>query len=132
MSTTPNFPGTPISTAVAVSATANTSRASTVGVPANSVAVSPVAANGARVDQINVNGLGTTVAGIIIIWHYDGTNSVPILEIPVTAVTPSTTAAAFATSVVPPNALLGANCRLYATSTVASQLAAVGMYGGAF
>ncbi len=130
---TPIYPQTPVSTMIALSATANTSRAQVVGVPTNGVLISPnTNTNGVRVDQIEVQGTGTTLAGQVVIWLYDGTNSNPIDEITVSVVTPSTTAPAFTAIKTYTNLVLGPSCKLYATSTVASQLASVGMMGGSF
>ncbi len=129
---TPAYPQTPVSTMLAVSATANTGRSQIAGTPTNGILISPnTNTNGVRVDEIDVQGTGTTLAGQIIIWLYDGTNSNPIDEISVTVVTPSTTSAAFQATKVYTNKVLGPSCKLYATSTVASQLVSVGMMGAA-
>lgn len=133
MTATPVFTQTPISTCIALSATANTSRAVSTGVPTNGVLISPnTNTNGIRVDQIFINGTGTTLAGQVVIWLYDGTNGYPIDELSVTAVTPSTTAPAFQLQENYSGFVLQPTYKLYATSQVASQLASVGMIGGAF
>ena len=133
MTATPIYAQTPIFTAIAISATANTSRATSVGVPTSGVLISPnTNTNGIRVDQINVFGQGTTLAGQIIIWKYDGTNAYPVTEITVSVVVPTTTSVGFYTSLIPVNFVLQAGDKLYATSQVASQLVAVGINGGAF
>jgi len=133
MTATPVFTQTPISQAVALSATANTSRAVSTGVPTNGVLISPnTNTNGIRVDQIFIQGTGTTLAGQVVIWLYDGTNGYPIDELAVTVVTPSTTAPAFQLQKNYSGFVLSATHKLYATSQVASQLALVGMVGGAF
>ena len=62
MTATPVFPQAPVSTSIALSATANTSRAVSTGVPTNAVLVSPnTNTNGVRVDQIFIQGTGTTI-----------------------------------------------------------------------
>lgn len=130
---TPIFPQTPVSLSIALSATANTSRAVSTGVPTNAVLISPnTNTNGIRVDQIFINGTGTTLAGQVVIWLYDGTNGCPIDELSITAVTPSTTVAAFQLQENYSGFVLAPTHKLYATSQVASQLASVGMIGGAF
>lgn len=131
---TPIFPQVPVSQAAALSATANTSRAVSTGVPTNGVLISPnTNTNGMRVDQIFIDGTGTTVAGQVVIWLYDGTNGFPIDEFTITVVTPNaTTTPAFSTSRSYSDLVLAPGCKLYATSQVASQLASVGMLGGAY
>ncbi len=132
--TTPIFAQTPVSVGVSVSATANTSRAVvSAGTPTNGVLMTPgTNTNGIRIDQITATGTGTTVAGQIVIWLYDGTNSYPLFEISVPVVTASTTAPAYQSNVIPTNLVLAPSCKLYATSTVASQLVSLMTSGGAF
>ena len=134
MTATPVFPQAPVSTSIALSATANTSRAVSTGVPTNAVLVSPnTNTNGVRVDQIFINGNGTTIAGLVVLWLYDGTNAYPIDEFTITAVTPNTTTTpAFVYSEYYSGFVLQPTYKLYATSQVASQVASIGMIGGAF
>jgi hypothetical protein len=52
-------------------------------------------AYGSRIDRITVNAAGTlvaTTAGMIRIWHYDGTNYTLVKELAVSAITPSASA----------------------------------------
>lgn len=134
MTATPVFTQTPVSLSIALSSTANTSRAVSTGVPTNAVLVSPSTnTNGVRVDQIFINGNGTTIAGLVVLWLYDGTNSYPIDEFTITAVTPNTTTTpAFTYSEYYSGFVLQPTHKLYATSQVASQVASIGMIGGAF
>ena len=134
MTATPVFPQAPVSTSIALSATANTSRAVSTGVPTNAVLVSPSTnTNGVRVDQIFINGNGTTIAGLVVLWLYDGTNAYPIDEYAITAVTPNTTTTpGFIYSEYYSGFVLQPTYKLYATSQVASQVASIGMIGGAF
>lgn len=131
---TPIFPQTPVSTSIALSATANTSRAVSTGVPTNAVLISPnTNTNGVRVDQIFIQGTGTTIAGLVVLWLYDGTNGFPIDEFTVTAVTPNTTTTpAFQLIEFYSGFVLQPTYKLYATSQVASQVASIGMLGGAY
>lgn len=123
----------PVSLAIALSATANTSRAVSTGIPTNAVLISPATnTNGVRVDQIFIEGTGTTLAGQVVIWLYDGTNGFPIDELAITVVTPSTTAPAFQLLKFYSGFSLQPSQKLYATSQVASQLAVVGMLGGTY
>lgn len=133
MTPTPVFAQTLVSQAVALSATANTGRTVVAGTPTNGVLISPnTNTNGVRVDKIFINGTGATLLGQVVIWLYDGTNSYPIDELAITVVTPSTTAPAFQLTKSYEDLTLQPTHKLYATSQVASQLAAIGMFGGAF
>ncbi len=55
-------------------------------------------ASGTRIDYIDIQGVATTVAGLINLFIYDGTNYILWTQVPVIAVTSSTTAPAFATT----------------------------------
>lgn len=64
---------------------------------------SPASTAGTRIDQINVQAASSsitaaTVAQLVTIWWWDGTTAWPWDEIAVTAVTPSTSSAAFGQS----------------------------------
>lgn len=52
-------------------------------------------ASGTRIDYIDVQGVATTVAGLINLFIFDGTNYILWAQVPVIAVTSSTTAPAF-------------------------------------
>lgn len=52
-------------------------------------------ASGTRIDYIDIQGVATTVAGLINLFIYDGTNYILWTQVPVIAVTSSTTAPAF-------------------------------------
>jgi hypothetical protein len=54
-------------------------------------------ASGSRIDYIDVQGVATTVAGIVNLFIFDGTNYFLYTQVPIQAVTSSTTAAAFTT-----------------------------------
>ena len=53
------------------------------------------ATNGTRIDAVRVQAAGTTTAGVIRVFVYDGTNTRLEREILVNAVTPSTSIEAF-------------------------------------
>ena len=53
-------------------------------------------ASGTRIDYIEIMGVATTVAGLINLFVYDGTTYVLWNQVPVIAITSSTTAPAFA------------------------------------
>jgi hypothetical protein len=52
-------------------------------------------ASGTRIDYIDIQGVATTVAGLVNLFVYDGTNYILWQQVPVQAVTSSTTAPAF-------------------------------------
>jgi hypothetical protein len=91
--TAPIFPGAPtIGIATLTAATPITNLANIAGAtPAGLVQLTPVSANGKRVDAITVKGKGTTVASKIAIWLHDGATAYVYDEIDVPPVTVSTT-----------------------------------------
>lgn len=95
-------------------------------------------ASGTRIDYIDIQGVATTAAGIINLFLFDGTNYILWNQVPVIAVTSSTTAVAF-------QALLSSNSNanimpltlptgwsLRATTTTAQTGIRVTAYGGDF
>lgn len=96
MATTPNSIITPqtvgngIGTATAP--TAVTSRANITGTT-GLILLKGTSTNGSKVYEISYKSKGTSIAGILFIWRYDGTTSYLFDEITLTAVTPSTTLA---------------------------------------
>lgn len=125
--TAPIYPLTPYAVNASLAAvTACTTRAPTVTASlaaANIIALCPASANGRRVDKIQVQACSSsitapTVAQTVQVWLWDGTTAYLIDEIPVTAVTPSTTAAAFVTSKSYTNLVLPAAFALYVSTTV--------------
>ena len=91
MASTPAFAATVNVGDGLVPATADTSRTA----PTHTTTVFTAGANGSKVEQIIYQGVGTTVAGGISVFRYDGSNYWLIDEIEVTAVTPSTTVAPY-------------------------------------
>lgn len=94
--------------------------------------------SGSRIDYIDIQGVATTVAGLINLFIYDGTNYFLWQQVPVIAITSSTTAPAF-------NATLSSNSNanvmplciptgysLRATTSVAQTGIRVTAYGGDF
>lgn len=95
-------------------------------------------ASGTRIDYIDIQGVATTVAGIINLFLFDGTNYILWNQVPVIAVTSGTTAVAF-------QALLSSNSNanlmpltlptgwsLRATTSTAQTGIRVTAYGGDF
>lgn len=95
-------------------------------------------ASGTRIDYIDIQGVATTVAGLINLFVYDGTNYVLWNQVPVQAVTSSTTAPAFAallssntnSNIMPLTLPTGYSLR--ATTSVAQTGIRVNAYGGDF
>lgn len=121
---TPALPQTAvIGRANLTSPTPITSRASITGTT-GLAQLTATSAEGLRVDQIRVVGKGTTSAGLLSVWLYDGATSTLWDEIAVSAVTPSTTVAAYKSdtyySINPLN--LPATHQLYVSVTVANDL----------
>ena len=146
VTSTPIFAQTPYAkTLTLVAQTACTTRAPTATgslAAANITAFVPVSTNGLRIDSIQVNAAGTGIttanaANLVDIWLWDGTTAFMILEIAVTAVTPSTTAAAFTTTYTFPAPLvMPAAFALYASTTVTTTAAGTALqvtaFGGAY
>jgi hypothetical protein len=85
MANAPVYVGTPQTWQAALSA-ANTNRDGTGTI----VDVLTAGASGTRLDEVKVQASGTTTAGVIRLYLYDGTNTYLYKEILVAAVTPST------------------------------------------
>lgn len=109
MASTPQFVGTPKSPTVAFS-TANTNRDGATGTYGT---LMTAGANGSRVDSIMINALSTTTAGMIRVFV--GTSL--IAEIPVIAITPSSTQPAWAYALNFPNGLIVAATTVLKVST---------------
>ena len=97
-----------------------------------------VGASGTRIDYIDLQGVATTVAGLINLFVFDGTNYILWQQVPVQAVTSSTTVPAFAfalssngnANIMPLNLPTGYSLR--ATTSVAQTGLRVTAYGGNF
>jgi hypothetical protein len=95
-------------------------------------------ASGTRIDYIDIQGVATTVAGLINLFVYDGTTYVLWNQVPVIAVTSSTTVPAFSTAlssngnanIMPLTLPTGYSLR--ATTSVAQTGVRVTAYGGDF
>lgn len=146
VTSTPIFAQTPYVKSLTLAAqTACTTRAPTATAStaaANIIAFVPASTNGLRIDSIQVNACGTSIstinaANVVGIWADDATNAYLILEIPVTAVTPSATTAAFTTTYIFPIPLaLPSTFVLKAsvgtTTTAAGTALQVTAFGGAY
>lgn len=97
-STNPIYPSVVRAPRVSI-ATANTARdgTGTLGTlyTCPGTAATPPTTPGAIVQSITIQATGTTTAGMVRIFHHDGTNFSIIREIAVSALTPSATVKAF-------------------------------------
>jgi hypothetical protein len=93
-------------------------------------------ASGTRIDYIDLQGVATTVAGLINLFVFDGTNYILWQQVPVQAVTSSTTVPAFAlalssngnANIMPLNLPTGYSLR--AATSVAQTGVRITAYGG--
>jgi hypothetical protein len=94
MATQAQYAATP-RCAIGQISTANTNRDGTGTI----VTVFSAGASGSRIDQVRIHAVGTTTAGMIRLFIHDGTNARLWKEVPVVAVTPSSTQPAWASNV---------------------------------
>jgi hypothetical protein len=95
-------------------------------------------ASGTRIDYIDIQGVATTVAGIVNLFVFDGTSYILWNQVPVIAITSSTTSPAFSATlssntnanIMPLNLPTGYSLR--ATTTTAQTGIRVTAYGGDF
>jgi len=94
MSTSAQYASTPkIGSALLTTADTSLTAPTTVGT------VFTAGASGSRIDYIDIQGVATTVASLVNIFIFDGTNYFLYTQIPVQAVTSTTTAPAFQTMI---------------------------------
>lgn len=101
MATDPVFASTP-RTEVAQASAANTNRDGTGTI----VTLAAAGSNGTKVSLIRIVATGTTTAGVVRIYLYDGANVRLLEEILVTAATPSTTVKVFTAEYYPTGLVL--------------------------
>lgn len=90
MATSAQYAATPkIGSALLTTADTSLTAPSTVGT------VFTAGASGSRIDYIEIQGVATTVAGLVNLFIFDGTNYFLYVQVPVIAITSSTTAVAF-------------------------------------
>lgn len=127
MATTPNSIVTPQTVgngvATLTTPTAVTSRANITGTT-GLVELKPVTTNGTKVYEIAWKSKGTSVAGILSIWRYDGTTSYLFDEIAIGGITPSTTVVSERGSKTYANLSLKSTEALYISTTVVQDLTA--------
>ncbi len=92
--TTPIFTLTPIVAVVQIStANANRDGTGTIGTLLTG------ATDGTKINAIKIKATGTTTAGMVRVFYYDGTNTRLLFEVPISAITPSATLPAFEATV---------------------------------
>lgn len=128
MAADPIFASTPNVGSAQVSATADTSLIATT----TYVTPFTAGASGSKIEEIVFQGVGSSLAGVVRIFVYDGSAVRLVWEEAVTAVTSSTTAATYRTARQFDNLVLEAGWTLRVTSAVANQLIAVHVFGADF
>ena len=133
MATSAQYASTPVfGSATLTTADTSLTAPTTVGT------VLTAGASGTRIDYIDIQGVATTSAGLINLFVFDGTNYILWQQIPVQAVTSSTTAPAFTVALSSngnANLLpltLPTGYSLRATTSVAQTGIRVTAYGGNF
>lgn len=129
--TNPIFPLTPVLASVLVGATALTSRTQITGTTGLTL-VHSAGSNGTRYDWLILKGTGTTVAGVLDIWIYDGTTSRIYESVTIPVVTPSTTVDSYFSQLALNPLVLPTGYSIYCSSQVASQLMNVVVQGGSY
>jgi hypothetical protein len=133
MSTSAQYASTPkFGSATLTTADTSLTAPSTVGT------IVSAGASGTRIDYIDVQGVATTIAGLVNLFVYDGTNYILWNQVPVIAITSSTTSPAFSavlssnnnSNIMPLTLPTGYSLR--ATTSVAQTGVRVTAYGGDF
>lgn len=133
MATSAQYAATPVvGSATLTTADTSLTAPTTVGT------VLTAGASGTRIDYIEVQGVATTSAGLVNLFIYDGANYILWNQVPVVAVTASTTAPAFSATLssnVNANIMplvLPTGYSLRATTSVLQTGVRVTAYGGNF
>lgn len=129
MATAPTYAATPNNLPVKVSATADTSYTA----PSVTVVAFTAGASGSKVEEIVINGNGTTILGILTLFIKRSGSFYLFDSFLIPVVTPSTTTVAnLRISRTYTNLVLKSGDTLEVASTVASQLASVTALGADF
>jgi hypothetical protein len=113
MAAAPAFAAVPKIGATTV-ATANTGRDGTGTI----ATVVTAASGGTQIREVDFKGLGTTAAANIVLYLHDGSTYTVLTEIPVTAITASTTTASYSSAIRFDNLYLPSGWSLRASVTV--------------
>jgi len=130
MAAAPAYAVTPVAWTGLVPSTADTSWTA----PAHVTTLGSAGAGGTKITQIDVIPAGTTVAGLVNVFVYDGTNYHLHESVTIAAATLSTTAAPVKQSYTYDNLVLPTGSSLVVTTTVAGNvsLVEVNAYGASF
>lgn len=133
MATSAQYAATPVvGSATLTTADTSLTAPTTVGT------VLTAGASGTRIDYIEVQGVATTSSGLINLFIYDGANYILWQQVPVQAITPSTTSPAFTANLssnINANIMpltLPTGYSLRATTSVLQTGVRVTAYGGNF
>lgn len=133
MATSAQYAATPVvGSALLTTADTSLTAPTTVGT------VLTAGANGTRIDYIEVQGVANTSSGLVNLFIFDGTNYILWQQVPVVAITSSTTAPAFSATLssnVNANTMpltIPTGYSLRATTSVAQTGVRVTAYGGNF
>jgi hypothetical protein len=131
MATTPSYASVNPRVAVGVISTANTNRDGTGTGPAT--AIFTAGSSGSKVEEIRVKARGTTTAGMVRLYLWDGSGTDGHLfdEVPVTAITVSATVEAFEATVTYDNLFVQSGWSVTA-STHNAETFGVLVFGGDF
>lgn len=127
MATAPSFSATPNIVSAQVSSSASTTLRTAPSAPTT---LNAAGASGTQIFEVVLEGTGTTIAGTIVIFRFDGSNYFAYDEVLISAVTASTTAVPFRTTRQYTNFILKSGDSLRVASSVASQLVCVTGHGG--
>lgn len=126
MASTPAFASTPV---IGSGTTPGTIDTSLTG-PTNFTTILTGGTNGTKINEIYMQGIATTAAGVLNVFVYDGTNWSLIYQFLIAAVTSSTTALAHSQRWQPSNLVLPSNSwTLRVSQTVGTSTLRVTAYG---
>lgn len=121
MATAPAYAATPVIWAGLVPGTADTSWTS----PSNVTTLGSAGANGTKITQVDVEPVGTVVAGVVNVFLYDGSAYHLLESVTIAAATLSTTAAPSKQTFKYDSLVLPNGWSLRATNTVAGNVSLV-------
>lgn len=126
MATAPNFAATPRYGGVSIS-TADTSRTA----PSNVGTVFTAGSSGSRIDEVTITAAGTSTANVVRLFIYTGTTYYLLMEVLITAITPSASVDSFTTTLTFNSLVLPSGHSLRATTNNAETYH-VSAFGGDF
>lgn len=129
MANSAQYASTPVANGIRIS-TANAARDGTGTAPV----VFAAGSSGARIDEVTVNAIGTTTAGMVRLYKQNAGSTLTQLvrEVPVSAITPSATLSPFAQKVFGLSLILAAGEKLLASTNNAESFDVFVNLGGSF